>query len=181
MIDSVFTLNEGTGGSYQAYVGMAKGFKNLSIGFNTGYYFGTRDVSSKKTFIPDSVDVSYFPSNYETKISFGGIFLNLGAQYAAQLNKKTILHLGVYGSTRQSFKADKDSIAETFNYDANGGVLLVDSVATYKSHGKVQTPATIGVGFIVDRLDKWQFGVDFNTTLWDQYSMFNEKEQLRNS
>jgi hypothetical protein len=37
IIDSLQTLYEGSGGSYQAYVGFGKSFKNLSIGFNTGY------------------------------------------------------------------------------------------------------------------------------------------------
>src|SRR5688572_26384237 len=40
-VDSIANLYEGNGGSYQVYLGLGKSFKNLSIGVNTGYYFGS--------------------------------------------------------------------------------------------------------------------------------------------
>ena len=45
--DSVLNTFEGNGGTYQAFVGTAIGFKKLSVGFNTGYRFGSKDYASK--------------------------------------------------------------------------------------------------------------------------------------
>jgi hypothetical protein len=181
-IDSLQTLYEGSGGSYQAYVGFGKSFKNFSIGFNTGYFFGTKDYSTKKIFIPDSIDRSYYNSNFETKTSFGGVFLDFGAQYDAQLSKTTVLRLGAYGNTKQKFNANRDVIHETFNYDANGAVFSIDTVSFIgDAPGNLQYPSTIGVGFMIDRLDKWQIGADFTTTSWDDYRFFGEKEAVKNS
>ena len=182
MIDSLQTINEGSGGSYQAYVGLGKSFKNLSLGFNTGYFFGTKDYSTRKSFIPDSLDVSYLSSNHQTKTSFGGVFLDMGAQYRAQLNKKTILNLGAYGNLRQKFKAEREVLDETFNYDVNGATFTIDTVAFNNNlRGNLEYPSTLGFGFMIDRIDKWQIGADFTTTSWNNYSLLGEKEAVKNS
>jgi hypothetical protein len=176
------TLYEGSGGSYQAYVGLGKSFRNLSVGFNTGYFFGTKDYSTRKTFIPDSIDVSYYASNHQTKTTFGGIFFDLGAQYRAQLSKKMILNVGAYGNLRQKFKAERESLDETFNYDANGATFSIDTVAFRNDEtGHLQYPSTLGFGFMLDKVDSWQIGVDFTSTSWDNYNFFGEKEQVKNS
>jgi len=182
MIDSIQTLNDGNGGSYLAYVGVGKSFKNLSVGFNTGYYFGTKDYSTKKSFIPDSATTSYYASNFETRTSFGGLYFDFGAQYRAQLNKKTILYLGAYGNLKQQFTAHKDITYHTFNYDANGALFGIDTIA-FKGGipGKLQYPSSYGTGFMLERVDKWQFGIDFTTTKWEQYEIYNEKDAVRNS
>ena len=181
-IGSMQTLYEGSGGSYQAYVGFGKSFKNISIGFNTGYFFGTKDYSTRKSFIPDSLDDAYYASNHQSKTSFGGLFFDLGAQYRAQLSKKMVLNFGAYGNMRQKFKAEREAIDETFNYDVNGATFSIDTVSYINNQaGHLQYPSTIGFGFMLDRIDSWQIGADFTTTSWDNYSFFGEKEQVKNS
>ena len=120
-IDSLLTIYQGTGGSYQATIGLGKGWKNLSIGVNTGYYFGNKDYSTRNIFINDTV--SYLKSNYENQTSFGGIFYNLGIQYSIQLDKTTKMVLGAYGALNQDFKTHQNKICETFDFDGNGGEL----------------------------------------------------------
>ena len=181
-IDSMQTLYEGSGGSYQAYIGFGKSFKNLSVGFNTGYFFGTKDYSTRKSFIPDSLDDAYYASNHQTKTSFGGVFFDLGAQYRAQLSKNLVLNLGAYGNLTQKFKAEREAIDETFNYDVNGATFNIDTISYISNQGgQLQYPSTLGFGFMLDRVDSWQIGVDFTTTAWDDYSFFGEKEKVKNS
>lgn len=176
-IDSITHLFEGVGGSYQVYAGVGKSFKNLSVGFNTGYFFGTKDYSTRNIFLPDSADNIYYKSNYETKANFGGFFFDAGAQYRAQLSKTTILHLGVYGTFKRKYKATKDYQVETYNYDANGGVYRIDSVYSNKGlKGELLYPSTIGGGFMFEKVDKWQLGADVTTTSWNEYRFFGEKD-----
>lgn len=180
--DSLASLYEGSGGSYQVYAGLGKSFRNLSVGFNGGYYFGTKDFSSRNIFLPDSADVFYYKSNYQTKSTFGGFFFDMGAQYRAQLNKTTILHLGVYGNVKHTFNVKRDDVAETFDYDANGATFTYDTVYSRKNiSGTLQTPASVGGGFMLEKLDKWQFGVDYTTTKWEDYRYFGEKDAVTNS
>ncbi len=181
--DSISHLYEGIGGAYQVYAGLGKTFfKNLSVGFNTGYFFGTKDYSTRNVFLPDSTDNIYYKSNYETKASFGGLFFDFGAQYQAQLSKNAILHLGAYGTLKRTFNSTKDNQVETFDYDANGGVYRVDSVYTKNGEkGKLVYPSTVGVGFLFEKVDKWQIGADFTSTAWSQYRYFGEKDSVSNS
>ncbi|MBE7172773.1 MAG: hypothetical protein INR73_19515 [Williamsia sp.] len=180
--DSITHLFEGIGGSYQVYAGMGKSFKNFSIGFNTGYFFGTKDYSTRNIYLPDSADNIYYKANYETKATFGGIFLDLGAQYQAQLNKTTILHLGAYGTVKRKYNANKDTEVNTYNYDANGGIYRVDSVYSLNGQkGELMYPATIGGGFMLEKIDKWQIGADFTTTSWSDYQFFGQKDSTAKS
>ena len=180
--DSITHLFEGIGGSYQVYAGLGKSFKNLSVGFNTGYFFGTKDYSTRNIFLPDSADNVYYKANYETKANFGGVFLDLGAQYQAQLNKTTILHLGVYGTIKRKYNATRDYEINTYNYDANGGIYRVDSVYSQNgAKGDLVYPATVGGGFMLEKIDKWQIGADFTTTSWDEYRFFGQKDSTTNS
>jgi long-subunit fatty acid transport protein len=178
--DSIRTLFEGSGGAYEVFTGFGKGFKNLSIGFNVGYLFGTKDYTARKVFLNDSI-FPYYKSNYETKSSFGGIFLDAGIQYTIDINKKTRLVLGAHGNMRQKLNGNEDLIRETFEITASGNQ-RVDSVFIVNgTKGKVEYPSTIGMGFTLETQDKWLFGADFSTTSWEKYSFFGVKDQLRNS
>jgi len=159
---------------------LAKGWKNFSVGVNVGYLFGTKDYSTRNLFFIDTV--TYYKGNYETKTSFGGVMVNFGLQYAANLGKETRLVLGAYGNLRQTINGDQDIIRETYNYDASGGTIRVDSVDITKGvRGKIQYPSTLGVGFTLEREDKWLIGADFTTTSWTDYSFFGSKDLVRNS
>ncbi|MBC7903216.1 MAG: hypothetical protein H7Y27_07320 [Gemmatimonadaceae bacterium] len=179
-VDTSLSLFNGSGGSYEVFAGLGKGFKNFSVGVNLGYYFGTKDYSTRKQFLNDTV--TYFKSNHETKSSFGGILVNFGLQYAAQLNEKTKLTLGAYGNLRQKFNGSQDIIRETFDYDVNGGVYRVDSVLVSSDvSGKIQYPSNVGFGFVIERQDRWLIGIDYTTTKWEDYRFFGESDLVRNS
>jgi len=181
-IDSLSTLFQGSGGTYQVYTGFGKSFKNLSIGVNAGYFFGTKDFSTRKIFIPDSLDRTYYKSNYETKTTIGGLFYDLGAQYRGKLNKTTFLHLGVYGNARQKFNLTKENLAETFDYDANGAVKSYDTVSYFKNiKGKLDYPSTVGVGLMIEKQDRWMVGMDFIKTSWDNYRFFGEADAVKSN
>jgi len=179
-IDSLQSLYQGDGGSYQATIGLAKGWKNFSIGVNTGYYFGNKNYSTRTMFINDTV--SYLKSNYENQTSFGGIFYNLGVQYSIQLNKTTKMVLGAYGALTQDFKTKQNKTVETFDFDGTGGNYRIDSVYGEKNvRGTLTTPGNYSVGFVITRDDKWTFGADYQTTLWDDFSFNGAKDAVQNT
>ncbi|HTL10102.1 MAG TPA: hypothetical protein VL307_17630 [Chitinophagaceae bacterium] len=178
--DSIASIFEGTGGTYEAFAGIGKAFKNFSIGVNAGYFFGTKDYSTRKSILNDTV--LHYKSNYETKTSFGGFLFNFGAQYQANINKKTKLVLGAFGNLRQTFNGRQDIVRETFNYDANGAPFPIDTVEAQKDvKGTISYPSNIGIGFTIERLDRWMLGADFTTTTWKDYDFFGVKDVVRNS
>jgi hypothetical protein len=181
--DSTETLMEGNGGVNEAFVGTALKIKNFSIGFNTGYLFGEKDYSTKLLFNNDTV--SYSNANYSSESRFGGVFLNAGIQYAFDLKKdgkkNGELRIGAYGDLKRQYSASRDDLRETFVYDANGGAVRVDSVSEVKDQkGTVQMPATFGVGFSLQK-QHILFGIDYETTQWDDYRFFGQKDLVKNS
>ena len=181
--DSTETLMEGNGGVNEAFVGTALKIKNFSIGFNTGYLFGEKDYSTKLLFNNDTV--SYSNANYSSESRFGGVFLNAGIQYAFDLKKdgkkNGELRIGAYGDLKREYSASRDDLRETFVYDANGAAVRVDSVSEVKDQkGTVQMPATFGVGFSFQK-QHILFGIDYETTQWDDYRFFGQKDLVKNS
>ena len=176
-VDSLTTLYEGNGGVNEAFVGTALKIKNFSLGFNTGYLFGQKDYSSRLLF---NDTLNYLKANYASTSRFGGLFLDAGIQYAIKF-KGGSLRFGAYGNLKQQYNASKDDLIETFSYDANGAPSRVDSVYENSSQdGKVQLPATFGAGVSVET-EHFLIGADFETTQWDDYRFFGQKDLVKNS
>lgn len=178
--DSTKTIYEGSGGVNEAFIGTAIRIKNFSIGFNSGYLFGSKDYNTKLSITNDSADY-FYSTNYQTTTRFGGVFLNAGVQYAVKI-KGGFLRFGAYGNLQQQYNAKKDDLRETFSYDASSGATnKIDSVYENSGQtGKVQLPATFGAGFAIDK-EHVLLGADFETTNWDAYRFFGEKDFVKNS
>jgi hypothetical protein len=184
-VDSLNTLYEGSGGINQANISSGIRIKNFSIGFSTGYTFGSKDYSTQLNFISDSV--AYIKSNTATKTRFGGAFLTTGMQYNIILKKgdssvkyKPSLRFGAYANLQQNLSANRDNISETIAYDGNGGFINIDTVsATNDIVGTVKLPATYGAGFTyTDR--NLLFGVDFEYTNWSAFRFYDQKDVVQN-
>jgi hypothetical protein len=184
-IDSLTTLYEGNGGSYDVFLGTGVSIKNFSIGINAAYTFGTKDYSTRKTFLNDSV--YYYQSSHQTKSTFGGFTFQGGILYTPQLSKDIFLRIGATGQMERTFNANRDIIRETFEYDPNGGIFRVDSVYQQNDiSGTVTYPSTYAVGFSFVRAtpeltNNWLIGLDYTSTKWSSYQFFGEKDPLQDS
>ena len=185
-IDSLTTLYEGSGGVNQVFVGTGFRFregtgkytKTYSFGVNIGYMFGTKDYSTKLTFMNDSVD--YYRSNSATNTRFGGVFVNAGFQFETMVKSGT-LRLGVYGNIQQRINAKQDILRETFSYDATGNTYRVDSISDKKGiSGTIVFPSTIGTGFTYQN-SHWLYGADFEITNWNTYRFFLGTDDVQSS
>jgi hypothetical protein len=143
-IDSATTTFNGDGGAYLATLGTGFALyskvytdkekegmeEKLSIGFNAGYYFGKKDYSTRRSLINDTVE--YYSANYETKTTFGSLYLNAGIQYARPLKNKMMLTIGAFGGLGHKLNAKQDLLRETYSYDATLGNIRLDSVSDTK-------------------------------------------------
>jgi hypothetical protein len=182
-IDSLNTLFEGNGGTYQVYGGTGFGIKNFSIGVNVGYLFGSKNFSTRKTFIPDSSDVFYYQSNHESQANYNGLLVNGGIQWVAKLDTGTYLRLGAYGNLKKKLNASKDITSGTFQYNSvTGAIDSLDVALNQKGiQGEVNYPSSFGAGFVFDKFGKWMLGADLTITNWDDYRFFGEPDQVQNS
>jgi hypothetical protein len=179
-VDSVATLFEGNGGSYEFIGGSGISIGNFSIGFNAGYMFGTKDYTSKRLFINDTVN--YYKSNHEMKSTFGGLSFMGGTQYSFKLNRDVWLRLAATGSLQRTYNAHQDQTVETFNYDVNGAVIAIDTVVTKTSApGKIVYPSAYSFGFMLEKEYQWLIGAEYKTQKWSDYRFYGQSETLRDA
>lgn len=189
--DSVQNVFQGTGGTYQAFVGSALGIKNFSIGFNTGYRFGSKDYTTKVAIYNDSVPDRYRTGQKRIRNNFGAPFLELGIQYEIRLTRDTVnkkqssLHLGAYTSLQSKMRTTRSDYFETyFVTDEAGNEATIDSVAfTENIKGDLIYPSTYGFGLMygVEGKSSLRVGADLELSNWGDYRYFNSKDSLKNS
>ena len=197
-IDSIQNLYQGSGGLNQAFIGLGKKWKGLSLGFNTGFNFGKKDISSKVNILNDTV--KYNGSNSEANTALWGVFLNAGLQYDLKLKERSndlsktreIYHLRFGGdvSVQQKLHANQNLVKETFNYDVNGAVNPLDVIQQDSSYtGTVSLPAsyTAGLMFVktigssIGELDNWMIGVEYDAARWSQYRFYDQPDRVRDN
>jgi len=198
-IDSAQYLYEGEGGLNQAFIGLGKRWGNLSLGFNTGYMFGKKKTNTRLNIVntDTAYDPYYLKSNTETTTYFGKPFLSLGGLYDIKLKSKPIqkdklqehywVRLGATVLFGQTFNSSQDLLRETFEYDANGGSVSVDSV--YKTTGtavKIKIPSTYTIGAVFHKtlsgnngtFDVWSIGAEYEMSKWTQYRYDGAADKL---
>ncbi len=196
--DSVGTIYEGTGGTNQAFIGVGKKWKNLSIGANTGYTFGRQEISTSKTFYNDTL--LYFQSRSASQINFGSMFLQAGIQYEFTLFKKEnaadkssknlLMRVGATASLQQNMNAVKRLSNQTYVLNASGALMEVDSIAKQDNlKGTIIMPATYDAGFMIMKtltntrgnFQLWSAGVEYTTTQWTKFRSYGQPDALNNS
>ncbi|MGE5518888.1 MAG: hypothetical protein ACM3VS_03095 [Candidatus Dadabacteria bacterium] len=184
-IDSVITQFTGSGGSFLPSIGTGFGSDNFSVGLNVGYLFGKKELNTHRIFINDTVE--YAAANFTQNTSFGSLFYNAGAQYKIQLNKQNVLRLGVAGNWKQTINGTQDLLRQTYTHDASGGEVRIDSVMQLDgAEGKIIYPASYTAGILYenaggDKKRGWSFGVDYNTSKWQEYRFFGNTDSVQNN
>jgi hypothetical protein len=205
--DSVDNFYEGNGGLNQVFFGLGKTWKNkykpnnsLSLGFNAGYEWGTKFISTKTSFPLDSSYENWAASNSTDTTHYWGIFLNPGIMASFTLKETTnpiskqknayVLVLGASGTLEQDLNATRDITRETFVYQADGQIIPIDSV--YKAAGvpgKINIPLSFNGGLMLNnmisngpfQLKKWSVGADYSFTHWSKYLYYGAPDQLNDS
>lgn len=193
-IDSAEYLYEGSGGLNQAFFGLGKRWSNLSLGFNAGYMFGKKETSTRLGIINTDSNFFYYNKSLSaTNTTFGKFFFMFSGMYDIRLKTATTkagikqeygLRLGGSAMLKQSFRGNQDINRETFEYDASGGTVTLDSV--YKTTGAavdITIPAVYTMGFMFHKsnlirvpaesqersYEIWGVGAELETSKWSQY------------
>lgn len=170
----------GTGGINQLYISNSFVlFKNLSVGFNFNYLFGSIEQYNQ-AYLDDAN--SYSTVIYD-KYAFRDFAFDFGLQYFTEFNDKYFLVAGITYSNKINFKAEKNSaIISTTNYNMIGSNIIdylalggqVDSVASsYDNNYKIEVPARYSVGFSTGIKNKFTFGFDYSYQDWSNIKSLN--------
>ncbi|HNW98646.1 MAG TPA: hypothetical protein PKK00_09590 [Bacteroidales bacterium] len=181
-LDNIGTTDytyEGNGGLNQFYFGNAFRIKNLSIGFNASYIFGSLNKLGTVSF-PDSI---YFLS---TKIvnstRVNDLFLNYGMQYQKNISKNVKMVTGFVYNANANLNAKQDLLIYRFLPSNDGAEDVVDTIIYSEgSKGTITIPQSIGAGVTFGINNKLLMGADYQFQNWKKFKSFGESDSLLNS
>lgn len=145
----------GSGGLLQLYLGAGyEPVKNLSLGFNVSYLFG----STTNTSYVGSSSVT----TYQRKMDVRDWNITVGAQYGLNLSARDRVVLGLSYTPKKTFHGhvlgtvidSQDSKADTVGYNS-----LKDSY---------EQPNTFGAGISYNHDNRWLAEVDFTYQNWSE-------------
>jgi hypothetical protein len=170
----------GSGGINRFYWGNAfKIVKNLSIGVNASYLFGSMNRLSTVLF-PDSA--YYANYKFENHITMNDLYFDFGIQYTAKLKKDLKMTVGGIFANESKMSAKTDYLANTFAQGSSGSEITKDTIAFAENYkGKIVIPLMFGVGVAFDKTEKWNIGADFKWQNWKKFSAFDMSDSLVNS
>lgn len=195
--DSVLNVYEGTGGLNQAYLGLAKRWKNgISIGLNAGFFFGKRNANTQVIFLDTDY---YYKSSSQENLNYKGLYLEAGALYNLKLIQKTNAQYGsketynmqFAGTVQvgQNLSATQESFRGTFDYNSSGAPVYIDTVSYTQQSGYVYLPFQykFGLGFnkFVNsnyfNTQAWAIGLQYEFADWRNFTVLKQPDLLSNS
>ena len=144
----------GSGGFNQLYFGLGyEPLKNLSLGFNFAYLFGTT-ANTTQIF---SVSTSYF----ERTMKIRDWNAQFGMQYSLPISKgRDLLTVGFTYQPKKSFHG------ETWGTSFDSQDSKVDTIGYTKLGGKFEQPASIGAGVSYNINHKLTIEADYTYQKW---------------
>ncbi len=167
---------QGKGGINQAVFG--NGFeiaKNLSVGINMRYLFGSYDRSEAVLFS----DKSYYNAKKKTSNGVSSFAFDFGLQYEKHLKENKVVTVGATYANQIDLNAQQDLLQYTFLYGNTGTENIIDTVdASLDVKGKITLPSRYGVGLSYGYKNPdwygyaWMITGEFSSTNWTRYSNF---------
>ncbi len=194
LADSTFTLGsfKGTGGTYRLNWGNGFRYKSFSAGINLGYFFG-RLNNTRLVNLED--ELVYYVNDFADDVNVNGLVWNIGLGYDILLKSPNAsgklvpngkrVSFGLYANADMSFKTESDRVYRRV-YSLSSSSLPVDlqsdtisSVIDLREDGTL--PAAFGFGVMYEDADKFKIGIEYATTLWDNYVNKAQNDVLQNS
>ncbi len=174
---------EGQGGLNQFYIGQAfKLNQNLSLGVNVSYVFGFID-KIQTVYFPDSL---YTFNVKDIKSTNVGMFnFNFGLQYTKKIENGLTLGTGIVFSNAMNVNTSEDQLVYSFS-ESTAGVEFLHDTSTNSTlndvKGEMHIPMSAGIGFTLEKANKWLIGADYNWQNWANYTHNEVKDaSLTNS
>lgn len=172
-------IYEAFGGLNRVYGGAAFTIKNLSLGVNASYLFGTLNYDKVIDF-PDSIYIVSFRLRNDYRIR--DFLFDFGIQYDVEIAGKYKLTLGGVYSAQTDLKSFSDVLALTYFPGQNDVDFIKDTVEYIDGEkGTIRFPMKYSAGFIFEDAGHWMVGADYSFQKWEDYRKFGLSDSLNNS
>lgn len=182
--DSIFNnynnVYEGEGGINRFYIG--SGFeitRNLSVGVNVSYLFGTMNRNISTQF-PDSL--YRYNSKTINSSRVHDLVLDYGIMYHKEKANGFQYTVGASFFTKTNVNTNYDRLTYTYTSSGTGVDNRRDTIELAASvKEKITLPTSVGAGFSLGKTNKWLLGADVSYTLWDEFKYAAAPEALSNN
>ncbi len=170
-------INYFGGGSLQKlFIGGAYKIKDVSLGLQTGYTFGSLQTGTEEKF-NDSLKTLY--TNFANRIRLGGFFVQPGITYTYTFKDTTkSLIFGASYCLPQSLTGKIDSNILTSQYELGTSGTHQDTILFLENKKtKLVLPADFRVGITYKAGDYWQVGAEYRMCNWSQLKLDNKLDK----
>jgi len=173
------TTISGTGSLSKAFVGNAfKIGKNLSIGVNAWYLFGTLSDSYYLNFPYDAATYDYLLEKKMTVHNFG---LSTGLQYSWKTKNKNEWTFGAVFEPKQDMSSKYVVHEERVLFrGSTTNTPIVDTLSHSEGNKGLTLPLSYGAGFSYSYKNRIVVGADVYHQKWNDVSFLGNSAQLQN-
>ncbi|MCX6236430.1 MAG: hypothetical protein NTY07_02545 [Bacteroidia bacterium] len=171
----------GTGTLSKAFIGNAfKIGKNLSVGVNAWYLFGTLSDTYYLYFPYDAAAYDYLLEKKFTVHNFG---VTAGMQYTWKTKNKNSWTLGAVFEPKQNMSSKYVILEERALFRNSTSVAsIIDTISNIQStNNGLRLPLSFGAGFSYSFKNKIIFGADVYHQKWSEASFLGGTQYLTNS
>lgn len=175
------TAFTGSGGLNQAVIGNAfKLGKHFSLGVNVNYVFGDSETMTTLYFPDSTFKVS---SRRSVDMMVSSFKFDYGLLYNTNIGNDYNLGIGLTYDQSIKLRGKQATYIRTIAGDSDAELeYLIDTVLYKVDDGaRLTMPQGIGVGFVLQKNNKWAFGADFDWVQWSLFSRAGANDSLRDS
>lgn len=169
---------EGEGGVNKLFIGASyKINDNLSFGSQVYYYFGNLIKKQQVEFEKST----YASTREETKVSVKDFGFDFGLQYSKMIEENRRITVGATYTPALKLNSTESSYKYSYTKTTVSESILDTLINHDDRNGTMEIPASYGLGFSMEEIDKWTFGGDIRLTQWSGNSYFgNSPSELKN-
>lgn len=175
------TAFKGSGGLNQAVIGTAFRIgKHFSVGANAKYVFGDSKTVATLYF-PDSIYM--LGSRRSVDLMVSSFKFDYGLLYNTELGSDYGLSVGVTYDQQIGLRGKKTTFIRTIAANSYSEIEYLIDTAFYEVEGqsKLTMPQGFGVGFALQKNNKWCLGVDFDWMQWSRFAHDEVNDSLNDS
>lgn len=185
--DRVSNTTTGSGTITKAFLNIgAITLKNLSVGVNVGYLFGTQEHVTYTEFIDESSSLKYGSSR---TVRINDLTLDLGAQYTYKLNSSKRFIFGATVTPEADLDGQVDLTVQSgsqYTTSSDDENLFADATTEQDTTIKLSTigsklPLRVGLGATYEVANKLSASFDYTMGNWSQTPFYEEITKTTNS
>jgi hypothetical protein len=159
----VINASGGTGNFQNIYAGVGHKHKNISVGANVFYTFGSKSIQTLNNFA-DSLAI--LTAKYQRNLTGGGIGASFGLQYGKEFKNNRSIRIGATYNPAYTLRTKTD-----VNYISNWQQDDVDTASSITEQpGKTKMPTSYAIGISGKINEKVTIAAEYNAAQWSQYT-----------